>query len=57
MYITKCLSSVWNVKFNNVHCVASLLAGLVPYHDDVGIQVVDAVLEDVRICMEVGTDF
>ncbi|XP_033641812.1 regulator of nonsense transcripts 2-like [Asterias rubens] len=54
MYITKCLSSVWNVKFNNVHCVASLLAGLVPYHDDVGIQVVDAVLEDVRIGMEIN---
>ncbi|XP_022098777.1 regulator of nonsense transcripts 2-like [Acanthaster planci] len=53
-YITKCLGNVWNVKFNNIHCVASLLAGLVPYHDDVGIQVVDAVLEDIRIGMEIN---
>ena len=53
-YAVKCLSSVWNVKFNNVHCMANLLAGLVLYHDYVGIQVVDAVLEDIRIGMEVS---
>ena len=26
-----CLVQVWNVKFNNIHCVANLLAGLKPY--------------------------
>jgi hypothetical protein len=25
------LVQIWNVKFNNVHCVANLLAGLKPY--------------------------
>ena len=25
------LIQIWNVKFNNVHCVANLIAGLKPY--------------------------
>ncbi|XP_072181831.1 regulator of nonsense transcripts 2-like [Diadema setosum] len=53
-YTVKCLSSVWNLKYNNVHCLANLLAGLVQYHDDAGIRVVDAILEDVRIGMEIN---
>ncbi|XP_030827970.1 regulator of nonsense transcripts 2 [Strongylocentrotus purpuratus] len=53
-YAVKCLSSVWNVKYNNLHCLANLLAGLVLYHDDAGIQVVDAILEDLRIGMEIN---
>ena len=31
VYTVSCLSSVWNVKFNNIHCVANLLAGLKSY--------------------------
>nr|XP_006818844.1 PREDICTED: regulator of nonsense transcripts 2-like [Saccoglossus kowalevskii] len=53
-YVTKCMTCIWNVKFNNIHCVASLLAGLVPYHEEIGIQVVDGVLEDIRIGMEIN---
>ncbi|XP_077976967.1 regulator of nonsense transcripts 2-like isoform X2 [Glandiceps talaboti] len=53
-YTTKCLTSIWNVKYNNIHCVASLLAGLVPYHEEVGIQVVDGVLEEIRLGMEIN---
>ena len=34
--------------------MANLLAGLVLYHDYVGIQVVDSVLEDIRMGMEVS---
>ena len=53
-YAVKCLSQCWNVKFNNVHCLASLVAGLAGYRDDVGHIVVDDVLEDIRAGMEVS---
>ncbi|XP_064604775.1 regulator of nonsense transcripts 2-like isoform X2 [Liolophura sinensis] len=53
-YATKCLTAVWNVRYNSVHCVANLLAGLAPYREIVAIQVVDGVLEDIRIGMEVN---
>lgn len=53
LYAIKCLSSVWNIKYGNIHCMANLVAGLVSYYDDVGIHVVDAALEDIRAGMEV----
>lgn len=53
-YATKCLVSVWNVKYNNIHCVANLLAGLVPFQEDLGVHTVDAVLEDIRLGMEIN---
>lgn len=42
------------MKYNSIHCVANLLAGLVLYQEDVGIHVVDGVLEDIRLGMEVN---
>ena len=53
-YAIKCLVAAWNVKYNNIHCLANLLAGLSQYHDWVGIRVVDAVLEDIRVGMEMN---
>ncbi|XP_046363443.1 regulator of nonsense transcripts 2-like isoform X2 [Haliotis rufescens] len=53
-YTTKCLTAVWNIRYNSVHCAANLLAGLAPYHEHVAIQVVDGVLEDIRLGMEVN---
>ena len=53
-YATKCLSQSWNIKFNNIHCLASLVAGLVGYRDDVGHCVVDDVLEETRVGMEIN---
>nr|CAB3267522.1 regulator of nonsense transcripts 2-like [Phallusia mammillata] len=53
-YILKCLGQSWSIKFNNVHCLASLVAGLVSYRDDVGHIVVDDVLEDIRVGMEIN---
>ncbi|XP_076469583.1 regulator of nonsense transcripts 2-like isoform X2 [Babylonia areolata] len=53
-YATKCLTAVWNIRFNSVHCAANLLAGIAPYHEHVAIQVVDGVLEDIRLGMEVN---
>lgn len=53
-YTTKCLIAVWNVRYNSIHCAANLLAGLAPYHEHIAIQVVDGVLEDIRLGMEVN---
>ncbi|XP_052213550.1 regulator of nonsense transcripts 2-like isoform X2 [Dreissena polymorpha] len=53
-YATKCLIAVWNVRFNSIHCAANLLAGIAPYHETVAIQVVDGVLEDIRLGMEIN---
>lgn len=53
-YATKCLIAIWNVKYYNIRCVANLLAGLVAYQETVGPQVVDGVLEDIRLGMEVN---
>lgn len=35
-------------------CLANLLSGLVTYQEEVGTRVVDAVLEDIRLGMEVN---
>ncbi|MEQ2184948.1 Regulator of nonsense transcripts upf2, partial [Goodea atripinnis] len=51
-YLICCMINIWNVKYNSIHCVANLLAGLVAYQEDVGIHVVDGVLEDIRLGME-----
>lgn len=56
-YLICCMVNIWNVKYNSIHCVANLLAGLVAYQEDVGIHVVDGVLEDIRLGMEVGTSW
>uniref|UniRef100_A0A8C4Z512 MIF4G domain-containing protein n=1 Tax=Gadus morhua TaxID=8049 RepID=A0A8C4Z512_GADMO len=53
-YLICCMVNIWNVKYNSVHCVANLLAGLVAYQEDVGVHVVDGVLEDIRLGMEVN---
>ncbi|XP_051544359.1 regulator of nonsense transcripts 2-like [Myxocyprinus asiaticus] len=53
-YLNSCMVNIWNVKYNSIHCVANLLAGLVAYQEDVGIHVVDGVLEDIRLGMEVN---
>ncbi|CAH2275597.1 regulator of nonsense transcripts 2 isoform X1 [Pelobates cultripes] len=53
-YVISCMINIYNVKYNSIHCVANLLAGLVLYQEDVGIHVVDGVLEDIRLGMEVN---
>ncbi|RXM27839.1 Regulator of nonsense transcripts 2 [Acipenser ruthenus] len=53
-YLICCMVNIWNLKYNSIHCVANLLAGLVAYQEDVGIHVVDGVLEDIRLGMEVN---
>lgn len=53
-YSTKCLTAIWNVKYYNIRCIANLLAGLVAHQENIGPQVVDGVLEDIRLGMEIN---
>lgn len=53
-YAIKCLTAAYNVKYLNIRCVGSLLAGLVAHYEFVGPYVVDGVLEDIRLCMEMN---
>ena len=52
--IVRTLGSVWNYKFNNIRYGASLIAGLVSYHDWVGIHIVEDILENIRVGMELN---
>ena len=47
-YLVKCVKNVWNIKYYNIRYLASLLAGLIHYHDWVGISITDDILEDIR---------
>ena len=51
-FAVRALAAVWNVKYYNIRYAASLMAGLVSYHDWLGPRIVDAVLEDVRLHLE-----
>merc|ERR1719369_2604450 len=53
-YCIKCLVNVFNVKYFNIRYVASLVAGLVQYHEWIGPRVLDDVLEDVRLGLEMN---
>lgn len=43
-----------NITYFYNRCLANLLAGLVTYQEEVGMKVVDAILEDIRLGMEVN---
>nr|CAD7260854.1 unnamed protein product [Timema shepardi] len=53
-YAVKCLTFAFNVKYYNIRCLANLVAGLVTYQECVGTQVVDGVMEDIRLGMEIN---
>ncbi|XP_063230825.1 regulator of nonsense transcripts 2-like [Bacillus rossius redtenbacheri] len=53
-YAVKCLTHAFNVKYYNIRCLANLVAGLVTYQELVGTQVVDGVMEDIRLGMEIN---
>lgn len=53
-YCIKCLSRPWNVCYDIIASQASLVAGVMYYYEDVGLAVVDNVLEDIRSGMEIN---
>lgn len=48
-YAIKCLTFAHSIKYLNIRCLASLLAGLVVYQEFVGTMVIDGVIEDIRV--------
>ena len=48
------ICAVWNMKYPDIRYVASIVAGLVYYHNWIGPAVIDWVLEDIRMCMEIN---
>ena len=48
------LCAVWNMKYQDIRYAASIVAGLIYYHNWIGTQVIDWVLEDIRMCMEIN---
>lgn len=51
-YACRCLTSAWKVKYPNIRTLAGLVAELSVYQDFVRHYIVDAVLEDIRWCLE-----
>ena len=51
-YAIKCIKNVWNQKYFNIRYMASLLAGLVQYQPGIEVDIIDAVLEEIRLGME-----
>ncbi|KAI9361822.1 armadillo-type protein, partial [Pilaira anomala] len=50
--LVKIFQKIWKIKFGNIHLVAILASGLNRYHTDFGVQVVDGVVEEIRIGLE-----
>lgn len=53
-YTIKALTAAWNLRYNSIHCLANLVSGLASYYEEVGIQVVDGVIEDIRLGLELN---
>ncbi|CAF0714012.1 unnamed protein product [Brachionus calyciflorus] len=53
-YCINCLIAAWNVRYNSIHCLANLVSGLALYYEEVGFQIVDGVIEDIRLGLEVN---
>lgn len=50
--MSKIFQKIWKVKFGNIHLMAILASGLNRYHTDFGVQMVDGVVEEIRIGLE-----
>ncbi|KAF7727252.1 hypothetical protein EC973_007865 [Apophysomyces ossiformis] len=50
--LSKLFQKVWKVKYSNIHLMAILASGLSRYHSDFGMQVVDSVVEEIRVGLE-----
>ncbi|CAG9534469.1 unnamed protein product [Cercopithifilaria johnstoni] len=54
-YAVECLSNPSLPRYNNVPYLASLIAALSSCHDWIGIRILDATLEDIRIALELNS--
>ncbi len=51
-YVLKCLLKGAALRYNHIHLVASVVAGLSAYHDALGLKLTDLLLERVRAHMD-----
>ncbi|KAI9475926.1 MAG: armadillo-type protein [Benjaminiella poitrasii] len=51
-WLIKIFQKIWKVKFGNIHLMAILASGLNRYHSDFGVQIIDSVVEEIRIGLE-----
>ncbi|KAI8096391.1 armadillo-type protein [Halteromyces radiatus] len=50
--LNKVFQKVWKIKYSNIHLMAILASGLNRHHSFFGMQVVDAVVEEIRVGLE-----
>lgn len=55
--MNKCFQKIWKIKYSNIHLISILASGLNRYHSDFGVQLVDSVVEEIRVGLEVGSIF
>lgn len=51
--LNKVFQKVWKIKYGNIHLMAILASGLNRHHSLFGMQVVDSVVEEIRVGLEV----
>ncbi|KAG2176994.1 hypothetical protein INT43_007648 [Umbelopsis isabellina] len=50
--LNKCFQKIWKIKYSNIHLISILASSLNRYHSDFGVQLVDSVLEEIRVGLE-----
>ncbi|KAI9310910.1 hypothetical protein BX666DRAFT_2032401 [Dichotomocladium elegans] len=50
--ILKIFRKIWKIKYSNIHLIAILACGLNRYHSDFGVQLVDSIVEEIRVGLE-----
>ncbi|KAK9466103.1 armadillo-type protein [Lipomyces arxii] len=52
--IDKAFAKIWKVKYGNIHLMAVMAGSLVKYHQDFIVQLVDSILESIRVGLELN---
>ncbi|KAG1175001.1 hypothetical protein G6F70_000728 [Rhizopus microsporus] len=50
--LVRIFQKIWKIKFSNIHLMAILASGLNRYHSDFGVQIVDGIIEEIRLGLE-----
>jgi regulator of nonsense transcripts 2 len=51
--MVRLLSKPWKIQYSQLHLLAVLASGLYRYHSELGVMVIDSLLEEIRIGLEV----
>ncbi|RKP10363.1 ARM repeat-containing protein, partial [Thamnocephalis sphaerospora] len=50
--MARLLSRPWKVQYSNLHLLAVIVSGLYRYHTELGVLVVDTIIEEIRVGLE-----